>query len=70
MDSIWLARNKLIHEASQPNPVKTIQQLKVTLEYYCSTWKAAVLPSLWLPPGLGSLKGYFNLMLQFMLVLR
>jgi hypothetical protein len=60
MDYIWLARNKIIHEASHPNPVKAIQQLKVTMENHCSAWKAAALPSLWLPPCVGCLKGNFD----------
>jgi hypothetical protein len=64
MDSIWLARNKLIHEASPPNPAKTIQQLKVTLEHHYSAWKAAVLPSLWLPPDFGSFKGNFDVAIR------
>ena len=67
IDSIWLACNKLINEASHLNLVKTIQHLKVTLEHHRSAWKAVVLPSFRLLPDFGSFKG--NLLLPFVMIL-
>jgi hypothetical protein len=64
MDFIWLARNKLIHEASLPNPMKIIQQLKVSLEQHLSAWRAFALPSLWLPPDFESFKGNFDVAIR------
>jgi hypothetical protein len=44
MDTIWFARNKLIHEATQPKPPKIIH------EYHISAWHVSSLSSLWCPP--------------------
>jgi hypothetical protein len=55
MDTIWFSRNKLIHEAIQPDPPKIILQLKITHEFHISA-----LPSLWSPPQPGSFKGNFD----------
>lgn len=60
MDSIWLAHNKLIFEASLPNPMMDIQKLKATMQQHCMAWNATALPSLWLPFGVGFLKDNFD----------
>jgi hypothetical protein len=49
----------LIHEANLPNPVQGIHQLKAILQH-CLAWKAIALPSLWIPPDIGFLKGNFD----------
>jgi len=46
LDLIWLSRNKLIHEAIQPNRATILQLLKFTLDSQYLAWKAFELPSL------------------------
>ena len=60
MDTIWFARNKLIHENTQLVPAKTIQQLRITHEYHISAWQASALSFLWSLPPPGSVKGNFD----------
>ena len=60
MDVIWFSRNKLIHEAIQPDIPKIIQQLKITHNYHILAWQASTLSSFWFPPQQGSVKGNFD----------
>ena len=60
LDFIWQACDKLIHEAALPNLVQGIHQLKAILQQHCLAWKAIALSSLWIPPGIGFLKGNFG----------
>jgi hypothetical protein len=60
MDFIWQFKNKLIHDGILPNPVQAIHHLKVTLHSYYLAGKYAALPSFWLPPIFGWLKGNFD----------
>jgi hypothetical protein len=55
-DFIWLSRNKLIHDALQPDSRKAILQLKSNMDSYLLAWRDVALPSLWLPPQIGCLK--------------
>jgi hypothetical protein len=64
LDLIWLSRNKLIHEATQPDPYKVSQQLHATLGFHLLAWKNASFPSLWLPPCVGSVKGNFDVAIR------
>jgi exonuclease III len=64
LDFIWLSRNKLIHEALQPDPRKAILQLKFNLESHLLAWRDVALPSLWLPPQTGCLKGNFDVAIR------
>jgi hypothetical protein len=64
LDVIWLSRNKLIHEDIQPDPFKVSQQLHASLGSHLLAWKNASLPSLWLPPCVGSVKGNFDVAIR------
>ena len=64
LDFIWQACDKLIHEAALPNLVQGIHQLKAILQQHCLAWKATALSSLWIPPGLGFLKGNFDVAIR------
>jgi hypothetical protein len=44
----------------QPSSDKAIKQISCTLELHCDAWREATLPSLWLPPSAGSIKGNFD----------
>ena len=59
LDTIWFARNKLIHNNIQPVPAKTVQQLRITHEYHISAWQVSALSSLWSPPQ-PCVKGNFD----------
>jgi hypothetical protein len=69
LDVIWLSRNKLIHEDIQPDPFKVSQQLHAFLGSHLLAWKNASLPSLWLPPCVGNVKGILMLPLEAILQL-
>jgi hypothetical protein len=60
LDTIWFARNKLIHDNIQPVPAKTVQQLRITHEHHISAWQASTLSSLWSPPQPGCVKENFD----------
>jgi len=64
LDLIWLLRNKLIHEAIQPNRAIVLQLLKFTLDSHYLAWKALELPSLWTPPCSGFLKCNFDVAIR------
>jgi exonuclease III len=64
MDLIWLSRNKLLHEALQPDPYKISQQLHTSLDSHLLVCRKAALPSLWLPPCVGSVKGNFDVAIK------
>jgi hypothetical protein len=60
LDVIWMARNKLVHEAIQSDPVMAINQVTVLLDFHLSAWQATALPSLWSLPPPGSFKANFD----------
>ncbi|XP_059451038.1 uncharacterized protein LOC132181824 [Corylus avellana] len=64
LDLIWLSRNKLVHEALLPDPAKVTQHLHSNLGFHLSAWKKASLPSLWIPPLVGCLKGNFDVAIK------
>jgi hypothetical protein len=64
LDLIWLSRNKLIHEALQPDPHKVSHQLHASLDSHLLAWSKASLPSLWIPPCVGSAKGNFDVAIK------
>jgi hypothetical protein len=64
LDVIWLSRNKLIHEDIQPDPFKVSQQLHAFLGSHLLAWKNASLPSLWLSPCVGNVKGNFDVAIR------
>lgn len=64
LDFIWQARNKLIHDAIEPDPVKAISCVSSNLNFHVAAWKEAAIPSLWSPPGDGSIKGNFDVVVR------
>jgi hypothetical protein len=64
LDIIWLSKNKLIHEALQPDPYKVSHQLLASLDSHLLAKSKASLPSLWIPPCFGSVKGNFNVAIK------
>jgi hypothetical protein len=49
-----------VHAAIKPHPNKVIKQVSSSLDLHLSAWKDASLPSLWLPPCPGRIKGNFD----------
>jgi hypothetical protein len=64
LDVIWFSRNKLIHEAIQPDVPKIMQQLKITHNYHILAWQASTLSSFWSPPQQGCVKGNFDVVVR------
>jgi hypothetical protein len=64
LDLIWLSRNKLIHEALQPDPYKVSQQLHASLGSHLLAKRNASLPFLWIPPCVGNAKGNFDVAIR------
>ena len=60
MDVIWFSRNKLTHDAIQPDMPKIIQQLKLTHNYHIMAWQTFAFSSFWSLPLPGSVKGNFD----------
>jgi hypothetical protein len=61
MDLIWLSKNKLIYKATQPDPAI---ELHSTLSFHLLAWHNASVPSLWLPPTVGSIKENFDVAIK------
>ena len=61
MDLIWLSKNKLIHKATHPEPAI---EMHFTLGFHPLAWHNVSLPSLWLPPRVGSIKENFDVAIK------
>jgi hypothetical protein len=64
LDHIWMARNKLIHEGTQPNPQVILKLVKSTITHHLSAWSGVSKSMLWTPPPLGSYKVNFDVAIQ------
>jgi hypothetical protein len=60
LDSIWRCRNILIHDKVQPIPSKVFIELSSNFNSHLKAWKDAALPSLWVVPAAGWIKGNFD----------
>jgi hypothetical protein len=49
-----------VHDDHQPVPAKLIKQYFSTLGLHIEAWNAASSPSLWTPPRVNGIKGYFD----------
>jgi hypothetical protein len=60
MDFIWKARNLLIHEGVVFSRSQALFQVSKTLDFHVVAWKDCILPSLWVLPTAGWIKGNFD----------
>ncbi|XP_059436361.1 uncharacterized protein LOC132169326 [Corylus avellana] len=60
MDFIWRARNLLIHDGLQPSSSQAIVQVSSSLNHHITAWRELDLPTLWVPPVVGYVKGNFD----------
>jgi hypothetical protein len=60
LDSILRCRNILIHDGVLPSPSKVFYELSCTFNKHLKAWRDAALPSLWIAPTAGRIKGNFD----------
>ncbi|XP_059440565.1 uncharacterized protein LOC132173020 [Corylus avellana] len=60
LDIVWRCRNLLIHEGVQPIPSKVFFEVSSSFNKHLSAWSEMALPSLWIPPAAGWIKGNFD----------
>ncbi|XP_059440508.1 uncharacterized protein LOC132172957 [Corylus avellana] len=65
MDCSWLARNKLIHNGSVPDPVSCLKSISSMVKAHLKAWlDSAFVPEAWSPPPLGFLKANFDVAIR------
>lgn len=50
MDHIWMARNKLIHNGTPPDPQPSVKLNKSSINHHLSAWKKSPSLAEWSPP--------------------
>ena len=65
MDNIWLARNKLVHKGSSPNPQAILKLIKNLVSHHIAAWKSnSDYVDDWSPPPRGFLKANFDVAIR------
>jgi hypothetical protein len=65
MDNIWLARNKLMHKGSNPNPQATLKLIKNSVSHHIVAWESnSDCVDDWSLPPRGFLKANFDVAIR------
>jgi hypothetical protein len=65
MDNIWLARNKLVHKGTKPDPKSALKLINNSVSHHLAAWKSnADCADDWSPPPMGLLKANFDVAIR------